>query len=123
MTLVPGACTRNVIIYYEYLQFFQGVRASRKETTPPGGVGFFQKKQITQGPGAGNPSILGTASGGVLKHANMPRQEEIPLNIAFGAAQLRILQQALVNLANLGNLGNLENLANLENLEIRILEI
>ena len=53
----------------------------------------------------------------------MPRQEEIPLNIAFGAGQLRILQQALVNLANLGNLENLENLANLENLEVRTLEI
>ena len=52
----------------------------------------------------------------------MPRQEEIPLNIAFGTGQLRILQQALVNLANLENLENLENLANLENLESRILK-
>ena len=96
---------------------FQGSRASHKKPPPPGGVLLvFFKNRIFQGPGAGNPSILGTASGGVLKHANMPRQEEIPLNIAFGAGQLRILQQALLILANLGNPGNLENLADLENL-------
>ena len=53
------------------------------------------------------------ASWGVLKQDNMPRQEERPLNIAFGTGQLRILQQALVNLGNLENLENLGNLANL----------
>ena len=67
--------------------------------TQGGGFGFFQKTQIFQGPEAGNPSIPGSAFWRILNHANIPRQEEIPLNIAFGTGQLRILQQALVNLA------------------------